>query len=126
MITHMKWMLVISCLVISGAAVAAGTTTAPAVKPLQPPSNVEVINGKRFFSLQNARRFNGPSNSPKALSVIHAPRGGSFSGSPRTHSVPSALPLAPSGDAAAMPKTQSDSVLSIFAPEDKSLSPAAR
>ncbi len=85
----------------------------------QTPSNVQIVNGKKFFSLSNARRFNGSLNSPKALSVMHHPHTPGLG----TATARGMLPIAPPGGhaapAAQTPQNNSDKVLSIFAPDDK-------
>jgi hypothetical protein len=120
----MKWLLLMCCLLF------ALPTLAGDAKPIplrQPPSNVQIINGKRFYSLTNVRRFTGSLDSPKALSVMHHPR------TPgvvtfRNHVPPSAAvaaaPAGSSGTGTATPGNSSDQILSVFAPDDKHTPPS--
>lgn len=118
----MKWLPAFCYLFFAVTALAEDAST-PAVKPLRGATlpNVQVIDGKRFFSLQNVHRYTGGPNSPQALSVLHHPRQDKpFA---RTISQPTAsAPLAMGAHTPeALPKSTSDQLLSIFAPEDKGL-----
>lgn len=119
-----------------------------APRPLVP-SNVQIIDGKKFFSLGTARRMQPTGNtpSPSALSVLNHPRTDfRVSPSERLAMTPVARPQASTalpwakGNAspsapAASPQTglsKSDQVkqelLSIFAPDDRAVTspPVAR
>jgi hypothetical protein len=122
----MKW-LAATCLILFSCAALADDASKAAVKPLhQTPPNVEIINGKRFFSLQNVRRFNGDTNNPKALSVLHHPRSEGALMARNGRRLPPPSPATPAAGAPGLNKPDSDKVLSIFAPEDKRLaSPGA-
>ena len=111
----MKW-LPLLCILFALPALADDAKPMPL---RQQPSNVQIINGKRFYSLSNVRRFTGGTNNPKALSVMHHPRTVStmntrstipFTGAPAPGSQPGQQP---------MPQTTSDKVLSIVAPDEK-------
>jgi hypothetical protein len=120
----MKYLPVLYCLMFSFAAHADDDPKPAPLKSLQQTSpNVTIIDGKKFFSLQNARHFTGSTNSPRALSVIHHPRpeGGAVTGSHRT-----SLPFASPSSGTALPTTATDKekVLSIFDPDNKSVSHA--
>lgn len=106
-------------------------------KPLQP-NNIEIIDGKKFFSLSNARRQVGSGLSPSAMAVMNHPRedtriphsrrlamtpaGTSSPNSPPTNadSLPWAKPTGPALTGAAAQKAD---LLSIFAPDDRGSSP---
>lgn len=128
----MKWPALFFCAFLPFAAIADDAPKPPPLKPLLPP-NVTVIDGKKFYSLGNARRFTGSVDSPKAQSVVHFPRaegtitGRTGTGLARGTRLPmaatdSGMPLPSSdrvpGGAPQSPETK-DKVLSIFAPEDK-------
>jgi hypothetical protein len=103
---------------------ATGKETQAELKPLvaQPAPGITIINGKKFFSLAGARRFTN--SGPSALQVMHHPR----SGSAASHR-PSVLPPVQSpADSAVSTKVApsassatSTDVLSVFAPDDKSV-----
>lgn len=133
----MRWLCVLCCVLFSFAAPAADGPKPVAVRPLlQSPPNVTVIDGKRFYSLQNVRRFTGGLDSPRALSVMHHPRPLGMTVGPRHAGLPLAQPSggaglsggasAGSGTGAPMAASDKEKVLSIFDPENKSLPPAAR
>jgi len=119
----MKWLPAITMLLFCPAALA---VTAPSLAPQaakQPPAETQVIGGRKFFSLQNVRRYNGSSlGSPRALSVIHAPRQPIAPPVARGAYQP-ILPPTTAGGGAKMPQSSSDQVLSVFAPEDKRIAP---
>ncbi len=94
-----------------------------ALKQVQQPANVQIINGKKFFSLQNARRFTGSTNSPKALSVMsraHADISRTRRTAPlRAGAAPGAkAPVNLDLSTSLLPRPASDQILSVFAPED--------
>ena len=99
--------------------------TAPGPVPVKPllqnPPNVTIVNGKRFYSLQNVRRFTGSLNSPRALSVLHHPR--PLGPWRRGHTArPCRLPGPPKEWGCPRSQTtpaDKDKVLSIFAPDEK-------
>lgn len=120
----MKWLPALFCILLSCVALADdGPKPVPVRQGLNPP-NVTIVNGKRFYSLQNVRRFTGGVDSPRALSVMHHPRPlGTVTG-PRGASLPLTRPE--SGTGMPLEPADKDKVLSIFAPDDKSAPPAAR
>jgi hypothetical protein len=111
----MKWLIVAYAMLFSLPALAVNSPAlAPGTK--QAPAETQIVNGKRFFSLQNVRRFNGSNNSPKALSVTHAPR---QKLAPTVQRGTGAPASAATAAGAKMPPEASDQVLSVFAPDDK-------
>jgi hypothetical protein len=95
-------------------------TPAPAVKPLSqtPSPNVTIVNGQKFYSLTNARRFTA--SGPSALQVIHHPRPPATVVSNRNTVMPTTAV-----DTKA-PAASTNPVLSVFAPEDKGLPATAQ
>jgi len=116
----MKYILTLCISLFSMAVVAAEEQPQAELKaitavPVQQKPGIVIIDGKKFFPLNNARHFTN--SSPSSINIIHpqsASRGpivtrGTKSSLPMTTSSakPSAKPAAP-GD-----------ILSVFAPEDK-------
>ena len=102
-------------LALATPAFAQQTTTTPvapagAVATVPAKPQAIIVDGKKFFPLANARRFNGDPNSPAALQIVHHPRPAGFSAR-HTHT----LPMAQSEDGSAA-QTPSNSVLSVFEP----------
>jgi hypothetical protein len=85
------------------------TPAAPAPAP-----KYVIVDGKKFFLLQNAHRFTGSNNSPSALSVVHHPRNAAV-----TRNSAKATPAYNGEDS---PKKKDD-ILSVF-PSPPPLSPA--
>jgi hypothetical protein len=114
---------ILSGLLLLAAANAANAQQQPAIKPLNnAPSNVEVVDGKRFFSLQKVRRYNSGSNTPRALSVMHHPHTESLVAHHITP-LPNGTIKPTSDNNTPGPKAPPNQVLSIFAPEDKGTPP---
>ena len=120
----MKKLVFLFCLLFTFSALA--EDGASSLKPLRAEKpGITVIDGKRFFSLQNARRQTGSGWSPSALSVMHHPR------DPRIFSMRRMATLPAPADSAhnlptpsnAKSTTASEQLLSIFAPEDKASRP---
>lgn len=116
MICRMKRLFYIALLLLPTAAFAQ-------LVPLQakPADTVQVIDGKKFFSLQNVRRLpssSGSTLSPSAIAVMNHPRVDS------RIPLPNRLAMTPvPAPSAAPPATKADNIknelLSIFAPDDR-------
>jgi len=103
------------CIALLPFAAFAADETAATTAPAKP--GVVIVNGKKFFPLQNARRFTGSSNSPSALSVQHHPR--TQPPAPTIRRAAALQPAPASGDTSKATTTSPSDVLSVFAPEDK-------
>jgi len=117
----MKWLPALLAAVSSFAALAAEDQSKTTLKPLAatPKPGIVIINGKKFFPLQNARRFTA--SGPSAEMVMHHPRERGVIVTRGTRS----SPVAAADSAASAAKAEPGDVLSVFAPEDKTVSPAA-
>ena len=88
------------------------------------PNQIQIIDGKKFFPLQNVKRFHGTPSQP----VMLKPKYGNSS--PVVASKPAQTSVTPAAPAKSqLPLTQpiastnnktANDILSIFAPEDKS------
>jgi hypothetical protein len=99
--------------------------------------NVIIVNGKKFFLLSNARHFTAGPNSPSALSVMHHPRPPvrptrpvapiSTKAGVAATSTPGDVLTSPTTPASGTTSTApgATDVLSIFAPDDKTVPPVA-
>ncbi len=87
------------------------------LKPV-PPDTIQIIDGKKFFSLKNVRRHEGTGYSPSALAVMNHPR-------METRIPPAPLPsnhrmamTPPSSNVAPTPPSIKNDLLSVFAPDE--------
>lgn len=80
-------------------------------------SGIQVIDGKKFFPLNGARRQFSTTPTPSALAVINHPRvDPRISPANRARMTPVAIGKNPTP-----PSSPDDDILSVFAPEDRGL-----
>lgn len=140
----MKWLSLLVITLLSSAAFADEPQGKAALQPLMPGQQakpgITIIDGKRFFSLQNAKRFNG--NGPPMNNVMHHPRQQGVIVTRGTRSTPANEVAGDAGakmgkdDFPALPpssgvhpvgsKANPNDVLSVFAPEDKPALPPVK